>query len=139
MTANVGGNVYTHELRLEQHDAVIQYAVKDYVLDFRVVQIAGHEEDPATGAFTVALYERNDQKAGPVELTNDIADAAEMFHGFLKWDGCGHVHFAEYLHVCGWRDWQGLAAVIREVYALAARTLDGFDDPPAAQHLASRG
>lgn len=80
------------------------------------------------------IYYGDDEASELCNLPTDQFDEANrLVDGYVKWDGCSHVHFGDldsdgYMHMCGGVDFAIMLWVLREVPAIAAREMPNFSE-----------
>jgi hypothetical protein len=98
-----------------------------YGMDFEVYEVAGRVVDS-----DVILFETADARSSS-DTTDDVTQAAPLFHGRVKWDGCSDWAWNTdrvMWHGCGWRNVVDLTEAMKRTFALAADRIDHWDAEP---------
>lgn len=97
----------------------------DFVIHFKKV----HDHAIGFELFDVNqwTYEDSDPKK-KADIPNLIDDDGVTAYatGTIKWDGCSHVYFRDYIHMCGLSTWQKHVAVMEWLYKEASARIESF-------------
>ena len=101
---------------------------KVYAVDFAIVHCLHSDMDGTNQHYGDDM----------MSATPDLAEAASVIHGSVKWDGCANWQATEegvMLHTCGLDDLNELTAALREAWKEAIRMM-GETASPESQHEA---
>ena len=111
-------------VRDDARGIVVRYKVFSHLLEFESRQITAWSEDESSVMFT------RTGSSGDMDITEDFDQGERYISGMIKWDGCSHFYFGDdagYLHLCGERDIDTTAWLIRQVLDYAASHVPAFD------------
>lgn len=74
----------------------------------------------------VPLFQKIDEGSSDrIDLTHNLEEAEVPFlKGTIKWDGCCHLNFDNYIHFCDKQDAIGVGRLIGELYDLAKKMME---------------
>lgn len=106
----------------------VKWRVTETCAQLEVYEIVGRDNDHA-------YFELKDS---PIcEHTADLDSAEKYLTGSINWDGCSHLYFQKYLHVCGAGAFKKHISLMRYLYLRASELMgrgpDGLDEPWGAK------
>lgn len=108
---------WTHIHREEEAFILRARLPNEAVMDFEVRRLEDHHRSDED------LFKRPNG-----DWTYDLEEAQVFMYGYVKWDGCFNVTFAEgSIHGCALRDVKAIGKMLHVAYDMANKLIDGFE------------